>query len=207
MAFFEKFTLVGYNITGDKPSQVKYVTDILSRVKILDSIKLNTLVYYFYDIQDGDTPEIIASKYYDNPNRHWIILMTNDIVDPIYDWPLSSSNFDSFIVSKYGSYANATTTIHHYEKIITKQDSVTNTVTTNRYVIDLDTYTNMSAMDVATYNLKDGNTVTVTTTKDIVYAYDFEYELNESKRRIKIIDKSYVQQIEKELEILLESNV
>ena len=93
MAYFENFSFIGYDISQQKPTQRKIVTDILSRVKVLSSIKDESYVYYLYDIQDGDTPEIIASKYYDNPNRHWIILLANDITDPIYDWPLTYSNF------------------------------------------------------------------------------------------------------------------
>lgn len=207
MAYFENFTIVGYNITGDRPVQRRLVTDILSRVKMLSSIKNESLVYYLYDIQDGDTPEILASKYYDNPNRHWLILLANDIIDPIYDWPLSYSNFQNFIKEKYGSFENATTTIHHYEKVITKIDSVTKTVNTHRYIIDANTYASMASTNTQTYNLKDGNTVTITTSKNILYAYEYEDELNESKRKIKIIDKRYANQIEKELTSLLAENV
>ena len=207
MAFFENFTLVGYNITGETPVKTNIVTNILARVKMMESIKNETLVYYLYDVQEGDTPEIIASKYYDNPNRHWVVLLANDIVDPNYDWPLNSANFDAYIESKYGSFSTASTQIHHYEKVITKTDSVTKTVTTKRYQIDSNTYTSMASSDIQTYNLKDGNTVTIVTTKNIVYAYDYEIELNESKRKIKIIDKKYVSQIENELSALLATNV
>lgn len=207
MSFFENFTLVGYNITGEKPAKNNIVTNILARVKMLESIKNETLVYYLYDVQDGDTPEIIASKYYDNPNRHWVVLLANNIVDPQYDWPLNAINFQEYINSKYGSYAIASTQIHHYEKVITKTDSVTKTITTNKYEIDANTYANMASTDTQTYNLKDGNTVIVVTTKNIVYAYDYENSLNESKRKIRIIDKKYVPQIENELSALLATNV
>jgi hypothetical protein len=207
MAFFENFTLVGYSITGENPVQRKIVTDILSRVNMLSSIKNQTLVYYLYDVQDGETPEIIASKYYDSPNKHWIILLANDIIDPYYDWVLSSTNFESYINSKYGSFTNATTQIHHYEKIITKTDSVTRTISVKRYEIDSGTYSSLPSSSIETFNLKDGNSVQVKTTKNIVYAYDYENELNESKRKIKIIDKTYVPQIEKEMVALLNTNV
>ena len=207
MAYFENFSFIGYDISQQKPTQRKIVTDILSRVKVLSSIKDESYVYYLYDIQDGDTPEIIASKYYDNPNRHWIILLANDITDPIYDWPLTSDNFETYINSKYGSYAVASTQVHHYEKIITKTDSVTRTVTTRRFQIDANTYAGLASSTTETINLKDGNTVTIVTTKNVVYAYDYENNLNESKRKIRIIDKKYAPQIENELIALLATNV
>jgi hypothetical protein len=205
MAYFEYYPLNFYDLSDSK-NQRKIVANITARTKILDSIKNATYIYYIYDIRDGDTPEILASKYYDNPNKHWLILFANDIVDPIYDWPLSYANFEKFIVNKYGSYTSASTLIHHYEKIITKTDSVTQQVTTNKYEIDLDTYNSLPASNIETINLKSGNTVKIETTKKIVYAYDYELELNESKRTIKIIDKIYSQQIENELIALLTPN-
>ena len=161
------------------------------------------IVYYTYSIQNGDTPEILASKYYDNPNRHWIILYANDIVDPVYDWPLSTRDFANFIDAKYGSYANASTGIHHYEKVITKTDSLTQTVTINKHELDYNTYSNLASSTTETINFTNGNAVTIVTTKAAVTYYDYENDLNESKRDIKIIDKSYVAQIENELTALL----
>lgn len=207
MAYFQNFNLIPYDITGELPRKSKIVTNILSRAKMLDSIKDNTFVYYLYDVLDGDTPEIIAAKYYDNPNRHWMILLANDINDPVYDWPLTSDNFANMIITKYGSISNAKSTTHHYEKVITKTDSVTSTITVKRIEIDVDTYNSLSANDTQTINLVDGNSVTIVTTKNAISNYDYELDLNESKRKIRIIDKTYVDRIESELRALLLTNV
>jgi len=37
----------------------------------------------------------------------WLIYLSNNIIDPYYDWNMSQYNFEQFILSKYGSYANA----------------------------------------------------------------------------------------------------
>lgn len=203
MAYFEKFPLYFYGLSTNKSQRPKIVTNVLARAKMIDSIRDASYVYYTYSIQDGDTPEILASKYYDNPNRHWIILYANDIVDPVYDWPLSTRDFANFIDAKYGSYANASTGIHHYEKVITKTDSLTQTVTINKHELDYNTYSNLAASTTETINFTNGNVVTIVTTKAAVTYYDYENDLNESKRDIKIIDKSYVAQIENELTALL----
>lgn len=202
MRFFQYFPVADYDITGDLPRQSRVVTDILARAKILDSIKSQTYLYYQYVIRDGDTPEILAYNYYGNVNRHWIILLANDIVDVFYDWPLNGTNFEKYIVKKYGSFSTAQATYSHYEKVITKLDSVTNTTTINKYKLDYDTYVSLPSSSVQTINLKDGNTVTITTTKNAVSNYDYEFDLNESKRSIKIIDKQNVSQIESELKYL-----
>ena len=207
MAYFQNFPLTGYDLVGSNLPNIRIVTDIFLRTKLLDSIQNQTFVFYKYDIVDGDTPEIIASKYYDNPNRHWIVLFANNIVDPTYDWPLTYANFVAYLEDKYGSIPNATSTIHHYEKVITKTDSVTTTVTVNKYQLDYNTYANLASSSTETINLTDGNVVTIVTTKNAVSCYDYEDQLNESKRTIKIIDKKYVPIIENELMKLLTNNV
>lgn len=208
MTYFSKFPRTFYSLDTNRKTTTNIVTtNILSRVSMRESIKQSSYLYYLYDIQDGDTPEIIAEKYYGNPNRHWIIMYANDMVDFKYDWPLTYREFSKYIEDKYGSYANSTTQIHHYEKVITKIDSVTQTITSNKYVVDANTYASLPGSSIQTINLKDGNTVKIETTKNIVYAYDYENELNELKRTIKIIDRDYVEQIENELTLLLEKNV
>lgn len=206
MAYFENFPLIQYDLNNSNFQSPKIVIDVLLRTRLLESIQEQTFIFYKYTITDNDTPESLAFNYYDNPNRHWIILFSNNIVDPLYDWPLKYENFINYIESKYGSIANAKTETHHYEKVVTKTDSVTSTVTVNKYQLDANTYADLAFSTTETINLKDGNTVTIVTTKNEVSYYDYEEELNESKREIKILDKSYVPQVEDEL-LRLISNV
>ena len=207
MRFFQSFPFTTYDISGEQTKSLRLVKDIFARVKVLNSIKAESFIYYLYDVKDGDTPEILANNYYGNPNRHWIILLANDIVDPFYDWPLTYTNFVEYIKSKYGSVNTAQTTYAHYEKIITKLDSVTSTTTVNKYKLDYDTYFTLPSSSTQTINLKDGNTVSITTTKNAVSYYDYENELNEQKRTIKILDKQYVGTLEREMKLLLQNNV
>jgi hypothetical protein len=47
--------------------------------------------FYYYNIQAGDTPEIISQKAYSNPHYFWAILMFNDIVNPFSEMPRSET--------------------------------------------------------------------------------------------------------------------
>ena len=78
------------------------VTNITARFGFEATLKENSAAFYKYDIRDGDTPEIIATKYYDSPERHWIVLMFNDIYDPQFDWPLDERNLITYIDTKIG---------------------------------------------------------------------------------------------------------
>jgi len=206
MPYFTNFPVVAYDfersdLLNERVSKI--VSNILVRTKLLDSVSNLPLVYYKYDVVDGDTPESLAYKYYGSSTKHWIILIVNNVFDPFYDWPLKYENFVAFVENKYGSIANAKTNIHHYEKVITKTDSVTSTVTIDKHELDYNTFANLASSTTQTINLKDGNTVTIVTTKSAVSYYDYEETFNESKRSIKILDASFASAIETELDVLI----
>ena len=106
--YFGNFRKIGYSL--DK-KYFKSVTDLMSRVKIRDGILDNITLYDKYDVKSGETPENIAFKHFGNPDLHWVILLTNNIQDRYYDWPMSESDFELFIKDKYSNPDG----IHHYE--------------------------------------------------------------------------------------------
>lgn len=175
-------------------------TNLLARASIVPTLLDNPLIYYTYDIQDGDTPEIIANKYYGDVYRYWIVLYCNQLNDPLWDWPLSNQEFDIYMKDKYQNLLPNSTT-HHYEKIVTQYDVSTLTTTVNTVNISQTEYSNLLET-TKTYNLPTGQ-VTVTTSKKAVTYYEYELALNESKRSIKLLNKNYVDQLEKEFKNLM----
>ena len=147
-------------------------------------------------VQDGETPEMIADKYYNDSYRYWLVTMVNNIFDPQWDWPLSGKNFEEYIVKKYTD-VNPYNTSHHYEKVITQYESGTQTTTVNRIEIDEDTYNNL-VESTHSYTFSSGTTA-VSVTKNLVTLYQYEYDLNESKRNIKLLKKEFANQIEQNL--------
>ena len=109
MAYFSNFPLIDYDPTGSK--NVKTIKDILTRVKVKESVKKDHATFEKYDIKDGESPESIANEVYGDPQLHWVILMFNDIINPFFDWPLSARVFEKYIQSKYTNPE----AIHHYE--------------------------------------------------------------------------------------------
>jgi hypothetical protein len=181
-------------IVTDPNNNSTLFTNLLARASVIQSLLINPLVYYEYDIQDTDTPEIIAHKYYGTVDRFWLVLFANQIIDPIWDWPLDTYDFNKYVNSKYTTAKLSE--IHHYEKIVTKTDIVTNTVTIENIVIDEYTYDNLLE-SIDSYDLPTG-TVSISITKKAVDNFGYEFDLNESKRTIKIINEIYADQIESE---------
>ncbi len=169
----------------------------------------NPLMFYEYNIQDGDTPDIVASKYYGDSYRYWLVLFSNQILDPQWDWPLSSQQFTLYLNNKYSVAANANTvlaytssTVYEYRKIITTTDETSLTTTSKTYIIDEPSYlTTLPSTKTVTFS--NGTSAKETITKEAVNIYDWEVEQNESKRTIKLINAIYAPQFESQLKSLM----
>ena len=217
--YFKSFPYTYYSL--DDASTVQVVTNITNRVTLSEEVKTNLSLFDEYDIKDGETPELVASKFYSNPELHWLILHYNEIIDPRFDWPLDTNNLNRHVAGKYTD-VNAT---HHYV------DANNNYTNGNVYLISSNSFANFSVNDAITNNTNNGigyitekNSssnvrVTVTTggfktgdqilkssntnnraniTSTVLLSgtpvsnFTFEDDLNESKRRIKILKASYI---------------
>jgi hypothetical protein len=89
------------------------VTDIFRRVAAKAGIDDYTILESF-TVPSGWTPEIVASRYYGNPYYHWVILITNNIVDVREEWPKSQSDLVKYCIKKYNGIENIYD-VHHYE--------------------------------------------------------------------------------------------
>ena len=107
--YFSFFPQGTYYIKGNGIDTL--VTDLMVRVKIRAKIMNEASLYDLYDIPEGETPEMTALKHFGSTHYHWIILLTNDIVDRYYDWPLSNFEFENYINDKYTNPNG----VHHYE--------------------------------------------------------------------------------------------
>ena len=89
----------------------KLLPDILRRVKQRNAIKSGQFIFDNYDVIDGEKPEDIAYKWFGDAQLHWVILMTNDVTDRYYQWPMNDAQFEEFIADKYSN----PDAVHHSE--------------------------------------------------------------------------------------------
>ena len=159
------------------------MTNLTVYFKLQEILADRTTVLYQHYVQDGERPDVIAKKAYDDSSLDWIIFLTNNIVDPRWDWPLPQIDFQKYVISKYGSISAAQAQNHHYEFIaqeLTKvsRDGVMTITPEIKYEIDLTTYN-----------------ATTPTKRRAVDSFTYEDRLNEDKRNIKILNSSQVQTI------------
>lgn len=204
--YFNYFPKTFYTL--DDSDGLDAVTNIISRYGLEKSFKENSSVYYKYDIQDSDTPEIIASKLYGSPERHWIVLAMNDILDPQFEWPLDYRTLIQFIDEKYTANANtvagqtglewAQSNIHSYYKVEKRTTSYSGNSIETKVEVDANTYANVSVSS-SNITLSDGIGITIDTSKETKSYYDFEIETNEARRAINLLKPEFAFTLEQEL--------
>lgn len=101
-------------------------TDLSFRIKPdLQRQLIDKNSVFKYTIKTGARPDIIAHNYYDDSYMDWLIYLNNGITDPYYDWFLNQDEFESFIVSKYGSAEYAEKKILWYENYMSSEETIT----------------------------------------------------------------------------------
>ena len=206
--YFNYFPKTFYTSNNDV-NGVEAITNIIARFAFDSQLKENTSAFYPYQVQDSDTPEIIADKYYGNVEYHWVVLLFNNIIDPQFDWPLKNDTLIDYIDKKYTANGSANTpaqsgltwalsenNVQGYFKVVTTTAN-DGTITQEKITIDANTYANVTTGS-NTYTTQAGEAVTVRTTKETQSYYTYETNLNESKREINLIKSDFLPQIEKE---------
>jgi hypothetical protein len=166
--FFSRFNKIQYD--GAE------ITDLSVGIIIPAKIRDNKDLFFWYQIADGDTPDSLASDFYRNSHYNFVILLMNNIVDPLWDWPLSTRELIEFCESKYG----------------------VPTITNGKY--DSNGYFAVKhwvGPDGLIY--QDG---TEPIGSGAVSFYEYEEELNQSRRKIKMLHPELIPNFKRELDFL-----
>jgi len=99
MNYFDKLPTITYNNQLSK--------NLLARARLSDSIRKTRTAFYPYTIDTNDRIDHLSNLYYENPGYTWLIWLTNNMVDPYFDVPLSEDDLNNHIITKYGSYSLA----------------------------------------------------------------------------------------------------
>ena len=199
--YFSYFPQSYYSLNDG--TSVEVVTDLMKRIKFEESLKTNSEVFYTYDIEEGERPDTLANRLYGDPEKHWIILLMNNIIDMKSDWPMTYEEMTKHIEQKYGSVATAQSTIHGYFKIETYvMEYVQNDRRVETTQINQDEYDSITE-GTTNYVLENGDEYSVKIEKKAQTKFDYEMELNEQKRTIQILKPAYVNNVMREFQTIL----
>ena len=91
------------------------VKNLFKKGKIRDDIFKNLAFFERYKITGDDRPDNVAYEIYADASLDWVILLSNNILNVQTEWPLPQTDFDRFVLDKYGDYDTLYNGIHHYE--------------------------------------------------------------------------------------------
>jgi len=115
--YFSRFPLVDYNGSPAK--------NILARVDFTEETKRDIYSNFDYVIQDDlIRPDFLSYTYYDSSQYDWMIYLSNNVVDPYYDYYLSADDFEKYIVGKYGTTSSAREKILFYRNDWSSDESL-----------------------------------------------------------------------------------
>ena len=183
--YFKSIPNVSYDINGNAPNTFQTATNIMKRPKFKPAVVAEITDYYPYRIKDGYRPDMVSQEVYGTPAYAYLILMFNDIYDPVFDWPLGLVQFDSYIVSKYGSIDSAVTTVKYYYQIIRAEvakTGISERIPAVKYIIDATAYALLGDDD-----------------KTTISQYDWEFELNDEKTELQLINAGIIQDVDYEV--------
>ena len=184
MAYFRELPNLSYiSRLPDISSNEEYITvkNLFKRAKIRTDIINIITAFNYYQIPDNMRPDVVAQKLYGNPELDWVILITNNITNIRDEWPLSNQDLYSYMLDKYGSDA-ALSSVHHYETTELKDDY-------DRLVVPAGLHVDSNFS--ITY-LKLNNVLVTASPVKSVTNYEYETDVNEKKRQIRVLKPQYL---------------
>jgi hypothetical protein len=143
--YFENFPLIRYGNT--------YAINITTRVGITEETLKNTYAYYPYELKKELRPDSLAHFYYGDVLNNWIFFISNNIVDPYYQWYNTNEEINALIESKYGSLVKALQRIHHWEVNWIGDDRIINPSVYNSFIVNVSTGVNQKKYWAPVYDV------------------------------------------------------
>ena len=149
-----------------------------------------TTTFDKYAVLEGETPEQLADKMYGDPFLDWVILITNNVINPLFDWPRTDN-----AVRKYceKTYIDPYSEILYYKTREIKSGTSMSTDLTGK-TVKINALDAGLKVDEKFYNTPfsffDGNQVITMAGSEVcepVNAYQHEIEENEKKREIYLL--------------------
>jgi len=102
MPYFQQFPTTTYDVNKD--GVIDEVTDIFRYVDVKDNAISDLATYTWYNIADGERPDVVSQKLYGTPKYYWTFFVINDsLKHGLEDWPLSHQELEKFLEYNFDS--------------------------------------------------------------------------------------------------------
>lgn len=168
MSIFNFYPYVNYNNTK--------ATHLLVEGDLVDRYMSDYRTFFSYTVKDSERADQIAYRQYGDASYDWVVYLINNITDPYKDWVMEDKQFIAYLEKKYGVPAYSLTGQVQYYYYTGLPSDTQGEINSYNYTITPTTYQLMGSPSGWT-------------AKSV---FDYESEINESKRNIKLLRASYI---------------
>ena len=197
-SFFSNVPDFNYvNRSGDGISDGDYtkVKNFFKKAKLREDIIGNIAFFEKFTVQGDDRPDNVANEIYGNPFLDWVVLLANNIVNIQSEWPMSQTDFNTYVTEKYENEDTLYNGIHHYEA---------NEVKTTNDVIIIPSGTRVSVgQSVSYFDNGSQEQVTVTNIALPITNFMHEQKINDDKRNIFLLKPRFLNLVFDDMEDIM----
>ena len=197
-SFFSNVPDFNYvNRSGDGISDGDYtkVKNFFKKAKLREDIIGNVAFFEKFTVQGDDRPDNVANEIYGNPFLDWVVLLANNIVNIQSEWPMSQTDFNTYVTEKYENEDTLYNGIHHYEA---------NEVKTTNDVIIIPSGTRVSVgQSVSYFDNGSQEQVTVTNIALPITNFMHEQKINDDKRNIFLLKPRFLNLVFDDMEDIM----
>jgi len=189
------FNYVNRSDDGISDGDYTKVKNFFKKAKLREDIIGNVAFFEKFTVQGDDRPDNVANEIYGNPFLDWVVLLANNIVNIQSEWPMSQTDFNTYVTEKYENEDTLYNGIHHYEA---------NEVKTTNNVIIIPSGTRVSVgQSVSYFDNGSQEQVTVTNIALPITNFMHEQKINDDKRNIFLLKPRFLNLVFDDMEDIM----
>jgi len=104
MSFFSQFPKIKYDINADGIKTD--LTDMFRHVDVREGLIDNVGTYLYYEIKEGERPDVVSNRLYGTPDYYWTFFVLNETLkEGLNTWPKSYRQFELMLEQDYADYS------------------------------------------------------------------------------------------------------
>ena len=170
------------------------VKNLFKKNEIRPDIFNDATVFTEYQIKGDDRPDNVAFEVYKDSTLDWVVLLSNNIINIQTEWPLLQNDLDRFLLDKYGTYEKLNA-VHHYETKEIKDSAGVVMVPQGLHVA--------SDYSITYWDDTQRGYVAQTDVPEPVTNYEYEMDIENRKRNIRLLKMNYMTIVREDMESLM----
>ena len=170
------------------------VKNLFKKNEIRPDIFNDATVFTEYQIKGDYRPDNVAFEVYKDSTLDWVVLLSNNIINIQTEWPLLQNDLDRFLLDKYGTYEKLNA-VHHYETKEIKDSAGVVMVPQGLHVA--------SDYSITYWDDTQRGYVAQTDVPEPVTNYEYEMDIENRKRNIRLLKMNYMTIVREDMESLM----